>query len=228
MSFPIGPSEKSVTTLSFALLLRDRLTFADALSGDVGVAAGSIIGERKGSSGTFLFFGLGTGSLNFSVRSAPYTPYYLPVNIPVTVPMPSPLWPAFPDITLADPSLPLWDPNQRAAYRTQFLQACLSPTVAYPFDSGATLVRGTVLVPGTVTDSASKKPVGGVTVSALSGDAMPYLTAADGQFVLMLQQPAALPTDVTIRAQRPGHPDVDTKVKVRRASTVTLEIDLEP
>ena len=105
MSFPIGPPESSVTKLSLALLLRDRLTFADALVGDIGVTAGSRIGERKGLSGTFLFFGLGPGSLDFSVRSAPDTPYYLPLNIRVTVPMPSPLWPAFPDITLADPIL---------------------------------------------------------------------------------------------------------------------------
>ncbi|MGB8843089.1 MAG: hypothetical protein WCC64_18695 [Aliidongia sp.] len=220
MTFPIGPLEASVTDLSFALLLRDRLTFADALAGNVGVTEGSRIGQRKGTTGTFLFFDLNKGPISLSVRCAPDTPYYLPADIPVTVPMPSALWPAFPDITLADPSLALWDPKQPAAYRTQFLQACLAPSIDYPFDPGATLVRGTV------TDSASKKTLAGVTVSDSSGNTLPYVTDTDGQFVLVFQQPAALPTSVTIRAQRQGHPDVDTQVTVRRAATVTLQIGL--
>ena len=126
MSFPIGPLEASVTKLSFALLLRDNLTFADALAGDVEVTAGSRTGQRKGTTGAFLFSSLGNGPISLSVRSAPNTPYYLPTDIPVTIPMPSVLWPAFPDITLANPSLDLWDPKQPPAYRTQFLQACLA------------------------------------------------------------------------------------------------------
>ena len=67
-----------------------------------------------------------------------------------------------------------------------------------------------------------------MTVSALSGDALPYLTGTDGQFVLMFQQPAALPANVTIRAQRQGHSNVDTQVTVRRATTVSLMIELKP
>ena len=220
MSFPIGPLEASVTKLSFALLLRDNLTFADALAGEVGVTAGARTGQRKGTTGAFLFFSLENGPISLSVRSKPNTPYYLPTDIPVTIPMPSVGWPAFPDITLADPSLDLWDPRQPPAYRTQFLQACLAPSIAYPFDSGATLVRGAV------TDSATKKALADVTVSDSTGATLPYVTSADGQFVLVFQQPPALPTPVTIRAQLPGQPDVDAQVILRRAATVTLQISV--
>jgi len=219
VSFPIGPLEASVTKLSFALLLRDNLTFADALAGDVEVTAGSRTGQRKGTTGAFLFSSLGNGPISLSVRSAPNTPYYLPTDIPVTIPMPSVLWPAFPDITLANPSLDLWDPKQPPAYRTQFLQACLAPSIAYPFDSGATLARGTV------TNSVTKQAQAGVTVDS-PGSTLPYVTSADGQFVLVFQQPPALPTLITIRAQRPGQPDVDAQITLRRAATVTLQISV--
>jgi hypothetical protein len=219
MSFPVGPLESSVTTLSFAVLLRDRLTFADSLAGEVTVTAGSATGLRKGSSGIFVFFSFPTGAIPLSVRSSADTPYYLPATIAVTLPMPSPLWPAFPDSTIADPSLDLWDPNQPAAYRTQFLQACLAPSIAYPFDSGATLVRGFV------TDSATKAALADVTVSS-SAATLPYVTGADGQFVLVFQQPPALPTPVTILAQRQGHADVSQQVALRRAATVTLQINI--
>lgn len=220
MTFPVGRLEFSVTTLSFALLLRDRLTFADALAGDVTVTAGSATGLRKGSSGVFVFFSLGKGPISLSVRSSADTPYYLPTTIAVTLPMTSPLWPAFPDSEIADPSLDLWDLKQPAAYRTQFLQACLAPSVAYPFDSGATLVRGYV------TDSATKAALADVTVSS-SAATLSYVTGADGQFVLVVQQPPALPTPpVTILAQRQGHPDVSQQVALQRAATVTLEIKI--
>ena len=79
---------------------------------------------------------------------------------------------------------------------------------------------------GTVTDSATKTALADVTVSDSSGSTLPYVTGADGQFVLVFQQAPALPTSVTIRAQRPGHPDVDTPVTVRRAATVTLPINV--
>jgi hypothetical protein len=220
MSFPTIPLESDVTQLSFALLLRDGLTLGDELLGDVMVTAASRVGARKGSSGEFLFFGLGAGPLTLSVRSDLDTPYYLPADIAVTLPMPSPGWPAFPDATVADPSLPLWDPKQALAFRTQFLAACLAPSIAYPFDAGATLVRGTAQ------DAASGKFVKGVTVSAPSDDAIPYVTGDDGQFVLALQKPPALPAPITIRARRPRRPDVDNQVTVQRAATTTLTISL--
>lgn len=219
MTFSVGALETSETQLQFALLLRDRLTLADALMGDVSVVASGLSGSRKARSGTFVFSSLPKGAVDLVVSSSPTTPYYLPTDIKVTIPPASPLWPAFPDITLADKTLPLWDPGQPQAYRTQFLQACLSPSVAYPFDAGMTMVRGTVL--------HANVPVSNVTVSDSGSTALvPYVTGADGQFVLLFSNPPALPTAVTIRAQRPGNPDVDTPVTLLRAATVTLQINL--
>jgi hypothetical protein len=221
MNFPIGPLEHLGLRLAFALLLRDRLTFADALFGNVSVTAGSRAGSRKDSSGTFLFFALPNGAVDFAVRSGADTPYYLPIDITVTIPPPSPPppWPAFPDISLANPDLLLWDPNQPDAYRTQFLQCCLSPAIAYPFDPSATLVRGTVLQGDT--------RVTGVTISDLGSLALPYVTGADGQFVLVFQKPPSQP-NVTIRARRAGNRDVEVSVAVRRAATVSAVINLSP
>jgi hypothetical protein len=218
MSFRTGPLEHSKIQLTFALLLRDRLTFADALVGNVGVRAGPRAGWRKNGSGTFLFFELPNGAVDLAVRSAADTPYYLPADIIVSIPPASPLWPAFPDISLANPALPLSDPGQPAAYRTQFLQCCLSPAIAYPFDPTATLVRGTVL--------HGDARVPGVEISDLGGLALPYVTAADGQFVLVFQKPPGPPTNLTIRARRRGGPDVDVNVMVRRAATTSVVINL--
>jgi hypothetical protein len=218
MSFSTFLPELSETQLGFALLLRDRLTFENTLAGTVTVTTVGLAGTRKSTSGTFVFFNPPKGKLDFAVRSDPATPYYIPVDLTLTIPPPSPTLPAFPDISLADRNLMLWDPGQPAAWRTQFLQACLSPTVAYPFDSGATLVRGTVLQGG--------QPLAGVTVFDTAGTALPYATAADGQFVLLLPEPPALPSPVTIRARRAGNPDVDAQVTVTRAATVTLRINL--
>jgi hypothetical protein len=47
MSFQIGRLEHRQTRLTFALLLRDRLSLADALVGNVGVTAGPRTGWRK-------------------------------------------------------------------------------------------------------------------------------------------------------------------------------------
>jgi len=216
MSFSIGQLETSEAKLVFALLLRDRLTLTDSLIGDVSVTSGPWTGWRKEASGTFLFLSLPNGTFDLTVRSSRDTPYYLPTDITVSIPPASTLWPAFPDISLADPTLLLSDPAQPATYRAQFLRACLSPSIAYPFDAGATLVRGIVSQGGT--------PVGNVTVSDVAGNALPYVTGADGQFVLVFQQPPALPTSVTIRAHRSGNPDVDTNVTIRRATTVAVPI----
>ena len=118
---------------------------------------------------------------------------------------------------MANSALPLWDPNQPAAYRTQFLQCCLLPAIAYPFDPIATLVRGTVL------HGDARVPE--VRVSDLNGLALPYVTGADGQFVLVFQN-APTPPNVTLRAQRAGSPDVNVNVTVQRAATVSVVINL--
>src|SRR5215469_6431103 len=145
MPFPITQPELVDVTLQFALQLRDGYADSDQLLGAVTAASGSVTGEQKDSSGTFLFYDLQGGAQNINVSSDPETPYYLPTQVGVNVPMPSALWPAFPDITIATPTLPLGDPGQTAAYKTQRLAATLFPTTAYPFPLGATLIRGTVL-----------------------------------------------------------------------------------
>jgi hypothetical protein len=81
MSLATGPLEQSVTQLSFALLLRDGLTFENALAGDVTVTASASSGLRKDSSGVFVFFGLAAGAYVFAVSSAADTPYYHSLNI---------------------------------------------------------------------------------------------------------------------------------------------------
>jgi hypothetical protein len=218
MSFPLGALEQNETRLIFALLLRDRITFSTHLLGDVSVTAGGRIGQRKNSSGTFLFFDLPNGPVDFSIRSGRDTPYYLPADVTVTLPPSSALWPAFPDIALADPALMLSDPAQPAPFRTQFLQACLSPSPAYPFEPTATLLRGVVL--------HASAPVAGAIVSDLAGNAPAALTGADGQFALAFPAPATSPVNVTVRAHSAGNPDVDTAVSIRRAATTAVQINV--
>ena len=218
MSFITYPLEQYATKLVFALRLRDRLTLLDALTGDVAVSAGAQTGWRKDSSGTFLFFDLPNGPVTFAVRSSVDTPYYRPTDIAVTLPVGSPLWPAFPDITLADPTLMLSDPGQPGPYRTQFLQCALLPAIAYPFDAGATLLRGMVMQAGAAVPAA--------TVFDVPGNALAFTTGDDGQFALVWTNPPATPTATTIRTQRSGHPDVDTVVTIRRGVTASVVINL--
>lgn len=218
MSFAILPLERRVTNLVFALRLRDGLTLQDQLLGDVSVTAGPRAGWRKDASGTFLFLDLPNGPFTFQVRSATDTPFYQPVDIDLAIPFGSALWPAFPDTGLADTSLPLSDPGQPAAYRAQFLQSALRPATAYPFDPEATLVRGAVMT--------GANPVAGATVFDVAGDALSYVTGADGQFVLVYANPPLSSATVTVRVQRGGHPDVDTLVTVRRGATASTQINV--
>src|SRR5580698_1346247 len=107
MPFPTLQGESTTVTLQFALLLFDGFTGSSQLVGDVTVVSGTIDGEQQDSGGAFLFYNLKPGPQSLAVSSGIYTPYYLPTTIAVTVPMPSALWPAFPDVTLANRSLPL-------------------------------------------------------------------------------------------------------------------------
>jgi hypothetical protein len=210
--------ETSSTALSFALILRDRLTSADALQGDVTVSAGARQGLQKSGSGTFVFFNLPAGAVTFRVTSAAATPFYRPLVLPLVLPVGSPQWPAYPDIALADPTLPLASPAQPAAYRTQFLACALTPDIAYPFDPGATLVRGIVQSGGA--------GAAGATVFDVAGAAAPFVTDASGEFVLAWLQSPAVSVAATIRVQRQGHPDIDTNILVSRAATIALVINV--
>jgi hypothetical protein len=218
MPFPILKGEDIQDSLQFALLLRDGFADTDELLGDVTVTSGSIAGQQQGDSGTFLFYSLKPGPQALKVNSGPYTPYYLPATIPVTVPMPSPLWPAFPDVTQADPTLPLGDPGQTAAYKAQRQAATLLPANSYPFVDGSTLIRGTVLHGGL--------PLSGATVQQTGGTDPSYTTGADGQFVLFLSNPPGLPTQVTVTATYAGLANGSANVTVLRGLTVSVTINM--
>lgn len=218
MPFPITAGEWRRDNLQFALLLRDGFADSDQLLGGVSVKSGAIAGQQQGSSGAFLFYSLKPGPQNLMVSSGLYTPYYLPVTIPVTVPMPAPLWPAYPDVTTANPNLPLGDPGQTAVYKVQRQAATLLPTNAYPFPEGATLIRGTVTHGG--------RNLARATVQQSPGTDPSYLTAADGQFVLFVSNPPGMPTPVTVTAKCPGLPDGSVTVTVLRGLTVSATITM--
>jgi hypothetical protein len=218
MSFPTLQAESIQVSLQFALLLRDAFADSDELLGAVTVSAGTMQGQQKDSSGSFLFLSLPAGAHVFAVSSGPYTPYYQPASIAVATPMPAPLWPAFPDQTLADPTLPLGDAGQTAAYKTQRQQATLLPTTAYPFPGTATLIRGTVLHAG--------QPLSAATVQQTGGSDPAYVTGADGQYVLFLSNPPGTPQSVTVTAQHAALADGSVTVTVTRGLTASATINM--
>jgi hypothetical protein len=186
---------------------------------------------RKPPQATFLFFGLLTGDYIAHVRSnmdlpEQTPPYYLPADIsitvtdlPITVPVQQPIWPAFPDINLADSTKPLNDPTQNSAYRAQRLAATLQPTTAYPFPAGSTLVRGTVFANGA--------PLAGATVQSAAAD-LQYVTGEDGEFVLFFTQISGLEQTITLQATHALHPAVQQTTDVHRGMTVTTNIVMAP
>lgn len=217
--------------LSFALLAWDRFTGANTLAGETRVSLANhplrapFISYQKLPEATFLFFNLQPGNYTVAVQSnqdaglnkAPA--FYLPKEIPVSLPLLSPLWPAFPEVSLADPSLPLDDPNQPAAYRAQRLAAALQPSTAYPFPADATLVRGTVM--------ASNQPLAGASVRRVSDDLV-YLTADDGEFVLFFKNLSGIGEAITLRASHDDYPDIDHNIEARRGMTVVANITMAP
>jgi hypothetical protein len=212
MSFPSFQVDSTVVTLQFALLLRDGFANSDQLQGDVTAVSGTIDGEQKDSSGAFLFYDLKPGAQTIAVSSGTDTPYYLSATIKVTVPKPPALWPAFPDVTLANKALLLSDPAQTAEYILQRQAATLQPTTNYPFPAGSTLIRGTVLHGGL--------PLAGASVQQAGGTDPAYITGADGQFVLYSSSPPAIPQSVTVNATQ-GAFAGSAKVTVIRGLTVS-------
>lgn len=211
-------SEQRTLLLSLALELYDRFSGAASLRGEVEVRlAGS--GEeayRRPGQACWLFFDLDPGAYTLEVRSAEETPYYLPVDIPVVLPMPDPLWPAYPDRSLADLNLPLDDPAQPVPYRDQRALATLQPAVAYPFPS-ATLVRGTVFAAGS--------PLADARVRRL-GDDLEYHTGDGGEFVLFFSDIQGTGETITLRTSHAAFADVDVLVDVRRGMTVASAITM--
>jgi hypothetical protein len=209
-------------TLQLALRLTDRYTRGSELAGIVTANVAHRETANRVTADTFIFRRLSAGPWTIDVASDPNTPYYVPVSIPVTLPMPDALWPSYPDLSLADKTKMLDDPTQPAAYRHQRDLAALLPSAKYPFPSGATLVRGTVFA------GTSTNPLGGATVRVVGGTQFPYLTRADGEFVLFFESPPHATQTVTLRASFGGKPDVDVSVDVRCQMTVTTKFIMAP
>jgi hypothetical protein len=186
---------------------------------------------RKTPQATFLFLGLFPGAYIAQVRSNvdvpdQTPPYYLPADVlvsvavlPVAVPIQKPIWPAFPDINLADGAKPLNDPTQPEAYRAQLLAATLQPSTAYPFPAGSTLVRGTVLANGA--------PLAGVTLQRV-GDDLQYPTGDDGGFVLFFTNISGIGETITLQATHALHPTVQQTIGIHRGMTVATNMVMAP
>lgn len=219
MPFETSYRESRTVQLAFALLLRDQYSRTEELVGDVAVKAGNVEAVRKpGSSGSFVFLSLTPGPYTLDVACGKWTPFYRPISIPVSVPALPAAWPAYPDITLANRTLPLDDSGQPPAFRNQFALASLLPTTQYPFDNGATLVRGTVTHAGATLADA--------TVSRAGGDEVPYVTGPNGEFVLFFEKSTGVPQPLTIRVTHAGLPDKDQNVTIVRGTTVITNIDV--
>lgn len=177
----------------------------------VRVAGRPLVPRRREADATFLFLDLPPGSHTFQVRS----PYYDGLDLALSIPRPNPRWPAFPDINLADETLPLDSPAQPAAYRLQRSQATLQPTARYPFPSGTTLVRGTVRRNG--------QPLVAARVRRL-GDSTASTTDASGEYVLFFTDVAGSTQTITLEATHPLSMTVTAPVTIVRGLTVLKDI----
>lgn len=170
---------------ALVLLLRDAVTGANTLAGDVDVTIGAaepLIPNPNRA--MFVFVQLANGSYVVKVRSTEDEPYYLPLDIVVKLPFarPSkslwaqpPVWTGIPDLVLADPTKLLDDPEQTSAYQAQRAQTLLLPATSYPFPAGSTLVRGLITGAGA--------PLSG---ALITND----LVAQAGQFAVIVVNPA--------------------------------------
>lgn len=219
------PESRLNLNLQFAILLRDGYADSDDLLGQVEVRASNVVAYRKGTTGLFWFQSVTAGVQDLLVQSLEDPPYYLPATINLAIPVPPPPapaarnpWPAYPDVSLADPNLPLGDPGQPAAYKTERANARLSPTIAYPFPDGATLIRGTVTHAG--------QALAGATVTLTGSQDPSYLSDANGQFVLYWQDAPASPTAVMLNVTAPNLQAQNQNVTVIRGLTVSTAIDM--
>jgi hypothetical protein len=221
-------------SVALGVFLLDGFTGGAALAGPVVVrlAGWPRAPLEKPAQAVFAFFDLPAGDYVVQVRSDPDSPYYQDADIPVTLPFPDPRWPAFPDVTHANPNLPADDPGQTAEFLAERKQATLLPTTAYPFPAGATLVRGTVRAGGaplagaTVTGSFDVQTDPGTTVTR---QALPYLTGRSGEYVLFFTGFAKGVQTVHVAASHPAYgaaPPQD--VNVGFATTAAADFDLAP
>ena len=173
---------------ALVVLLRDGFTGDSELAGDVTVQIGSAVPlVPDPAQATFLFMKLANGTYSVNVQSTSDEPYYFPASILVTLPFPRPakslwaqppIWTGYPDLVLADPNKLLDDPQQTPEYLAQLQQTTLSPTTAYPFPAGTTLVRGTITGAGV--------PLTGAFVTT-------QLEAQAGQFPVIVANPSGPP-----------------------------------
>jgi hypothetical protein len=234
-------SEPRQLTLSFALMLLDGFTGGSQLMGlypgrdqeqedqagaatpeglarlarrtTVRIAGRTVVPRRREGDATFLFFGLTPGAYTFEVRS----PYYEPRDIPLALPRPEPRWPAFPDITLANETIPLNSPLQPAVYRAQRALVTLQPVAGYPFPAGATLVRGSV--------RAGSQPLAGAEVRR-QGFPTASTTTAAGEYVLFFHDVPGNGQTITLEASHPLHAAVAAPVGIVRGLTVVKDFAL--
>lgn len=211
---------EQLTTEGFGLNLYDGFTGEPQLQGEVAVSIGKMkAAVEKSFPAMFVFPNLPSGSYVISVEAAPETAFYSNVSIPISMPMPDPLWPAYPDISLADKSKPLDDPGQPAAYRAQRALATLAPTPSYPFPAGATLLRGTVL--------AGTTPLAGATVERVPSESPGEnaVTDANGEFVLFFTDIDGMGEVATIQATHPLRPNTgQAQVTLERGTTISTRI----
>jgi hypothetical protein len=223
--------------LSLALQLFDAFTGESTVYGslDVSIAGQPAPTQMPGQS-AFLFYDLPAGTYTISVASAEEPPYYFPTSILVTLPVASIQnsstgtsisWPAFPDISKADLTIPLNDPAQNPAYLDERAQAGLSPTPKYPFPPDATLVRGVV--------SNGSTPVQGVNVQC--SDAVAQVTTdGNGEFVLIFESLSATVNGTSSLVTQKsevvnasfGETQKSATVQVMRGMTASVQIQLTP
>lgn len=205
------------TTLRFALILFDHFTRQNRLLGNTTVQIANqpvkepFIPLHKAPDAVYAFLRLGPGRYVAEIASDENTPYYRRASIPFTLPMSNQHWPALPDLTLADLSLPLDDPAQPQIYQDQRRLATLKPTTAYPFSEDATLLRGTV--------RAGTKPLSGAKVEVVDAD-LEYETAENGDFVIYFSRLKGAQETLAVRATHALHPPVEKNIPIHRGTTV--------
>ena len=163
---------------------------------------------RRVPEASFVFFDLPTAAHTIEVRS----PYYLARDIVFPSPA-SALWPAFPDLTLANPNLPLEDPGQPAAYLAQRGATTLQPSATYPFPEGTTLIRGTVRAAGAPLTDA---------LVSISGQE--YRTGADGQYVFAIPKATVSGSMVVVSFTHSAHAAATRNVTAFRGTTSVQDV----
>ena len=214
--FKTTDRDRHEMTLRFALILFDHFTRQNRLLGNTTVRIANqpvkepFIPLHKAPDAVYAFPHLEPGRYVADIASDEDTPYYRKANIPFTLPTPNKHWPAFPDLTLADLSLPLDDPAQPQAYRDERRLATLKPTTAYPFPEDATLLRGTV--------RAGTNLLPGAKVEVVDAD-LEYETAENGDFVIFFPRVRGARETVAVRVTHALHLPVETEIAISRGAT---------